>query len=262
MGARLCWLGLAGLMAATFTWAPAAAQRGDPLPRFEDRLCPGIVGLKVGAAEGMVARIRSRAEQAGLRLAGEEGCEPNLIVAFIPDGQAYLQRLSSERGYMFESLGVQERRKLLAHEGPVHLLLQIRTRSRDGRPVPRRDNLVQPPQTEMWMAHSRIYTATRQDITSALMLIDPTAIGGMSIDQLGDYAAMRAFAPALPGGRTSQSGSILALFDAPTEARPAALTASDLATLKTLYEGLPNLPASARLAQAGRAAKAGAPDAE
>jgi hypothetical protein len=150
---------------------------------------------------------------------------------------------------MFESLEVHERRKLLEHEGPVHVLTQIRTRSRDGMVVPRRENLAQPPQTEMWMAHSRIYTATRQDITSALVLIDPTAIAGMTTDQLGDYVAMRAFAPALPERREAESGSILTLFDAPAEERPAALTASDLATLAILYDGPANVPGSARLAE-------------
>lgn len=256
MRARLRWLGLVGLIAVTVTGAPAAAQRDDPLPRFEDPLCPGIVGLKVEAAEAMVGRIRSRAQEAGLRLAGEEGCEPNMIVAFIGDGRGYLQRLSHGRPYMFESLGVQERQELLASEGPVHVLPQVRTRSRDGMVVPRRENLVQPPQTEMWMAHSRIYTPTRQDITSVLVLIDPMAISGMTIDQLADYAAMRAFAPALVQRQELSAGSILGLFDVPAEARPASLSAVDQAALATLYEGPPNMPASARLAELEKANRA------
>lgn len=254
MRARLRWLGLASLFAAALTAAPAQAQRDEPLPRFEDPVCPGVVGLKVEAAESMVGRIRAHAEELGLRLAGEEGCEPNVIVAFLPDGQGFLNRMHRERGHMFDSLGTQERRDLLAHPGPVHVLTQIRTRSRDGMPVPRRGNLTDIPKTEMWMAHSRIYTATRQNITSVLVLISPEAISGMGVGQLADYVTMRALAVEHPGLRAAAGTSILNLFDAPEGEQPAGLTPSALAILSSLYRGLPNLPASARLAEVDRAA--------
>jgi hypothetical protein len=267
MRAPLRRLGPAGLFAAALLGvivgaAPAAAQRDDPLPRFEGPLCPGIVGLKVEAAEMMVARIRDHAQDLGVRLADTESCEPNLIVAFINDGQDYLQRLSTERGDMFESLGVQERRELLADEGPVRVLAQVRTRSRDGMVVPRRVDLVNPPQTEMWMAHSRIYTPTRQDIVSALVLVDRGAISGMTLDQLADHAVMRAFVTERSDLRGVEGGSILDLFGAPEGERPAGLTASDLALLSTLYEGPANLRASARIAGLQHAAREGEREAE
>ena len=252
MGARLRLLGLAGLFAAIVCAAPAAAQRDEPLPRFQDPLCPGIVGLQVEAAERMVARIRDHADDLGLRLADAEGCEPNLIVAFLDNGQEYLQRLSADKSYMFEELSPQERRELLADEGPVHVLPQVRTRSRDGMVVSRRENLVNPPQTEMWMAHSRIYTATRRDIVSALVLIDSDAVGGMNVDQLADYAVMRAFTADTPELLKAASDSILTLFDAPEAERPAGLTASDRAILASLYRGPANLRGSSRLAELSR----------
>jgi len=253
MHASLRWLGprglfAAGLLGAIISAAPAAAQREDPLPRFEGPLCPGIVGLKVEAAEMMVARIRDHAEDLRVRVADTESCEPNLIVAFIDDGQDYLQRLNDERGYMFESLSLQERRELLAHEGPVHVLTDVQTRSRDGMVVGRRENLTSPPQTEMWMAHSRIYTPTRQDIVSALVLVDRGAISGMTLDQLADHAVMQAFVVDRPELRQEGRDSILDLFAAPKDERPAGLTASDLTLLSTLYEGPTNLRASTRLA--------------
>jgi hypothetical protein len=154
---------------------------------------------------------------------------------------------------MFESLGARERRELLAHEGPVHVLPQIRTRTRDGMVVPQRQNLTDIPQAEMWMAHSRIYTPTRRDITSVLVLIDRDAIEGMNVSQLADYVAMRAFAVEHPERRGAAGGSILDLFDVAEAERPDGLTPTDIAFLSELYEGLPNLPASARLAERNRA---------
>jgi len=260
MGARHRWLCLVGLLAATFAGVPAAAQRDEPLPRFQDPVCPGIVGLRQDAAEMMVGRIRENAEELGIRLADAEGCEPNLLVVFLEDGQDYLRRLSAERSYMFEDLNPQERRNLLAHEGPVHVLTQVRTRSRDGMIVPRRENLVDPPQTEMWMAHSRIYTPTRKDIVSSLVLIDRDEVGGMGVSQLADFATMRVFTADRPELRPASSSSILNLFDAPEAERPAGLTASDRAVLSTLYQGPANLRASSRLAELEQSRTA--PDAE
>src|SRR5688572_28830181 len=63
----------------------------NPLPRFEDWICPGVLGLKEDAAAYIIERIRYNAEQLGLRLAKNDGsCEPNLIVAFVDDAQNQL----------------------------------------------------------------------------------------------------------------------------------------------------------------------------
>jgi hypothetical protein len=55
-------------------------------------------------------------------------------------------------------------------------------------PISRRENLTDLPQTAMWMAHSKIYSATRNDILSALVLFDRDEIRGLNLDQLADYA--------------------------------------------------------------------------
>ena len=57
-----------------------------PLARIEDRLCPGVIGLKQDAAELMVDRIRWNAERLDMWMADETGCSPNLIIAFVEDG--------------------------------------------------------------------------------------------------------------------------------------------------------------------------------
>jgi hypothetical protein len=63
----------------------------NPLPRFEDHLCPGVLGMKAEAAEIIVQRIRFNAEDLGIRLADADGtCKPNLIVAFVEGAQEQL----------------------------------------------------------------------------------------------------------------------------------------------------------------------------
>jgi hypothetical protein len=66
-----------------------------PLARFEDRLCPGILGLKPEYAALMIDRIRQNAQTLDLWMAGDEGCTPNPIAAFVKDGQEEIAGLQS-----------------------------------------------------------------------------------------------------------------------------------------------------------------------
>src|SRR5690606_41036478 len=59
-----------------------------PLARIEDRLCPGVIGLRKEAAELMIDRIRWNAERLDMWLADDTACSPNLIIAFVEDGKA------------------------------------------------------------------------------------------------------------------------------------------------------------------------------
>ena len=237
----------ASLLGAALLAAPAAAQSDEePLARFEDAICPGVVGLRIEAAEEMVSRIRARATEFGRRMAPEGTCEPNLIVAFVDDGLAFAQRMRRDNGWLFAELSEADRDVALHESGPARALLRVRARSRDGMPIARREDMVDLPQTTMWMAHSKIYTATRNDILYSMILVDRAAITGMSIAQLSDYATFRSLTRTLPQTPDTRADSILSLFDG--GARPAGMTDFDRAYLAELYRGIPNLPAPLRMA--------------
>src|SRR5690606_35242162 len=136
----------------------------------------------------MVGRIRANLEAFGRRLAPASDCKPNLVVAFVQSGQDFVDALERENGWLFAEMSRAAREAVLAETGPARVLLRVRARSRDGMPIARRENLTDLPQTEMWMAHSKIYTATRNDIFSALVLFDRDAVDGRTIEQLADYA--------------------------------------------------------------------------
>lgn len=249
MFTRIRILALGALAGAALAAAPAAAQSGDePLARFEDPVCVGVAGLQTEAAADMVGRMRANAESFGRRLAPDGACEPNVIVAFIGDPDAFLQRLQQQSGWLFAEMRQEESAALLRETGPARALLRVRAHSRDGLPIARRENMTEIPQTEMWSAHSKIYSATRNDIQSAMILFDRDEISGLTIDQLADYATLRALTRTLPETAEARADSVLALFDADGN-RPEGLTEFDRVYLSTLYKGIPNLPASARLAQ-------------
>ena len=261
MFARLRTIAFAGLVgAALLAPLPAAAQADEePLARFEDALCPGVLGLKIDSAEQMVGHLRANAEMLGLRMAENGDCEANFIVGFVADGQAFLTDLQDRSSYIFAEMSRDERVALLSDPGPARALLRVRARSRDGMPIPRRENLMQPPETTMWSAHSKIYTATRNDIISAIVLFDRDAIRGLDLAQLADYATFRALAHRLPDPAATGEASILTLFSG-GEGRPAGLTEFDRAYLTELYTGIANLPAPAKLADLAHATGTVAPE--
>jgi len=238
-------IALLAAAATVATPAPAVAQTNqDPVARFEDPLCPGVAGLTQEAAEAMVGRIRENAEALGLRLAKNGDCHANLVVAFVEDGQAYLSRLDAQARYAFGEMNLADRQALLTSPGPIRVFHRVVPHSRDGRPIPRHQNLTDIPQTSMWMAHSKIYSAIRNDINYAMVLIDRDEIDDVGVGQLADYATFRGLTQVLP---KVYDDSILALFE-DGEAQPRALTEFDRAYLAALYRGVPNLPRAARLA--------------
>jgi hypothetical protein len=228
------------------------ADRKEPLPRFAEPLCPGVVGLQLESAQLVVGEIRQNAEALGLRLADPETCEPNVIVGIMKDPQHYFRDLRSRRPYLFTTMERDERGALFEGSSPVRAWIRAVTRTRDGMVVDRRENLVDIPRATVAAAHSKIYVPTRQDIVSAMILIDPAAIRGIGAEQLGDYATMRALGGDPAAALVAPGGTILSLFDANVATKPAKLSNGDRIFLRTLYSTMANNPAAITLAMAGQ----------
>lgn len=217
-----------------------------PLARIEDRLCPGVIGLRRDAAELMVDRIRWNAERLDMWLGDEAGCSPNLIIAFVEDGKTQIAELQDKQPWLFQSMSIPERKALLEEDGPVRVWTTAQMRTRDGMPIPRRETLDTPPTVQMWMAHSKIYLTVREDITQVVILFDSDAVRGKSVIQLADYATMRSFARTKPAAADARLDTILTLFEAAQEPPPG-LTDFDQAYLRSVYDSIPNLPAATKL---------------
>jgi len=247
MFTRLRIAAVAGALTALLgASAPALANPTDePLARFEEEICPGVAGLRVDAAEYVVGQIRANMEAFGRRLADVGNCSPNLIVAVVPSGQAFVRAMDREAEWSLSNLTPTERTALLEGTEPARALVRVVPRSRDGHPIERQQNLVDVPQTTGFMAHSKIYTATRNDIVNVLVLVDRSAMRGVSLEQLAAYATFRALTRDLPQTPEARSQSIVSLFDGGSERAPG-LTEFDRAFLGELYSGIPNLPGTSR----------------
>ena len=249
--------------------------RDNPLPRFEDRICPGVLGLTDDAAAYIIQRIRFNAEQFGLRMAPDDGtCEPNFIVAFVDDAQNQLVALARSNGYMLAGLSVTARGELLDAPGAARVWVNTLTRTRDGMPTqsardaagaPERrgttfggtdggGNAIAntysvglPPVAATQAAQSRIFFPVREDIVSVMVLFDRAQVRGKSLLQLADYATMRGMATTRETSGEPEAPTILSLFDGEGP-KPDRLTSFDLAYLESLYAGIPNLPALSKIA--------------
>ena len=237
----LAALGLAAAGAVTALSPVTAAPPGydDPLPRIENRLCPGVAGIRTDAALQIIDRVSANAQRFGIAMGDPDVCEPNMLIFFVDDASATLASLMDRQSHLFGTLTMAERRDLKAAGGPALAWSQIVTRSRDGMEIDSSDNLTQIPRTAMWGAHSKIYVPVRREILTTVVLFDSQEIVGKSLTQLADYASMRALAndfSAYPQG----TPSILGLFE--SAGAPNELTQADTVFLNTLYSGIPNLP--------------------
>ena len=233
-------------LAGCLALSPANARAvEEPLARFEDRICPGIVGIDVESAEAMVWRIRQNLEAFGRRLDSPETCKPNLLVQFVASGKDSIESLRRSENWLFNSMTDEERGRLFNETGPARALVRTVPRTRDGVVVERRVDLASIPQASGFMAHSKIYGATRNDIISAQVFLDRDALEGLTIGQLADYVTFRALTVALPQTESARAASIVSLFDGGATA-PTGLTAFDKAFLGELYSGIPNIPGPTR----------------
>jgi len=226
-----------------------AVKYHNPLAKFQDKICPGIVGMPQGMAEIMVDRIRYNAERIGLDVAKEGKCDPNILVLFVRNGQGVMKELQKTKGYLFRRLDGVEIREL-TKKGPVHVWTNTEIRSRQGDTLQgdNSEDLTQVPVLNIAQSQSHIFMAHRLDITNSVILIDIPAINGMSVVQIADYVTMRAFAETRPVDRDAAATTILTLFNPAKEAAPRELTDFDLAYLRTVYQGVDSLNAASKLA--------------
>ena len=86
--------------------------------------------------------------------------------------------------------------------------------------------------TMMHYENSNISTLAQRSLVSASVVIDESAIVGMTLDSIADFAALVGFAEIRdPDARPE--GSVLGLFGTPPTARQ--LTAQDMIFLRALY---------------------------
>lgn len=200
------------------------------IARFQDPVCPLVVGLPMEARQVVEAQIRNVATQVGARV-GAAKCDANLIVILAGDGKAMFSDIRKKRPDWLEGLSSRDSDRILNQQGPVRAWAVRSVRDEDGRIVKVASNSIE--KTEMQVrSASFLKQTTSLGIDGSVMIIDRAAVDGRSLGEIGQYAAMRGLAlTRVPEGETF--GTILGMFN--SGSGPRALTRFDRDYLKALY---------------------------
>jgi len=224
----------------------------EALPRFEAPVCPEVLGLRDDYAAAITARVRENLKRLELPLADQE-CMPNLIIAFVDNGQSFLAGLATRHAGLFRQVAADERGELLDQHAPVRVWNSITKRwtgsgsPPDGWPKQRPSVRGQIDRTSLPEAN---------DIGTAIVVFEREATVGLTLTQLADYTTMRGLSHTRAATGNERMATILALF-APGGTDTPELTRFDIGYLRSLYAGAANRSAVSKFLTVRREAARG-----
>lgn len=231
----------------------AEPNRRRGLARWSRSICVGVANLERQAAQYVVDRISTVAEDVGVR-PGAPGCTPNLLIVATTDGGELAQALVTQHPRAFRlggsgmDRGGAALREFVGTERPVRWWqVSMPTDSETGQRAVRLPGdcfpisacaaangsvMAYAPKIEVFAA-SRLKTQIVDNIFRTIVLIDVDDVSHLSAQQLADYIAMISLAQIDPNADTSTYASILNVFDSPGSSQ--SLTSWDNAYLRGLY---------------------------
>jgi hypothetical protein len=219
------------------------------LSRWEDKVCPGVVGLKPEASQAMLDRIAMRAISLNLKV-GEPGCKANVLIVVTEDGQKFTPTFVQQNKKLFgdafdagNSLGKTALAAFTKNDKPVrwwHVSQTVTDRGQvlgdsvatvangggfNGAQVARVNNA------------SRLGATTHQEFNRIIAIVDTSKTNGVSFSAVADYIAMIALTQVQADVDAGGYDSILNVFDGPVGGEPPMMgwTAWDSAFVNGLY---------------------------
>lgn len=227
-----------------FVGEVAAPARNRGLARWRNGVCIGVANLKGEAAQYIVDRVSTVAEDLGLR-AGNPGCEPNVLIIATTDSNTFTEQFVDRRPRLFRvggsgmDLGRSAFNRFITVERPVrwwNVSLPVDDNTGIGAfRIPGDINAQGAPAapTQNVIA-SRLSSQIVDDAKRSFIIVDVDKIADVSITQLADYITFVALAQVDPDGDTSGYATILNVFDDPGQTQT--LTNWDMAYLQGLYQ--------------------------
>lgn len=206
------------------------SRAGRQLARWNDRICPRVLGFDAAHAAYLVGRIGTIAR--GLRIPVASGrCPGNVVIVVTGDADEFTRVLVHRYPRLFRS-----RRDNLASRAEIAQLLRPRpvrwmaasaTGNADGRPILEGINRD---------SFSRLRAATRENATLSFIIVDAGKLQSITWSQLADYLSVVALGrPAMDA--EYDDGTVLSIFRIRDRGGrgPRRLTARDRALLRALY---------------------------
>lgn len=214
-----------------------APARGRGLARWRSGVCVGVANLQNEAAQYIVDRVSTVAEDVGLK-PGEPGCEPSVLIIAVTDADAFTKQFVEMRPRLFivggggMDRGYSALGRFKTNSQPVRWwTVSVPVNAETGGIATRLPGEDAPFVSSL---ASRLTTSIVDDTKRAFVIVDVDKIGGVSLEQLSDYLAMVVLAQVDPDADTSGYATVLNVFDNPEQTN--GLTDWDKAYLEGLYD--------------------------
>lgn len=219
-------------------------ETDEQIATFDLPACPVSIGLPAAYNAVIEERLREIGTRLGIG-AGGRGCHPNIAVVAADDGADFVALLRRHRPDLFEDMELPARRAIDRQPGPVRTWQVIEPRGSDGRPLERVSYVSLNGGPGMYIGATRALTTislsrltqpVRQDLSLVFVVLDRSILEGLTLRQIADYAAMRAFARTRTIASTDGRSILSLLEDRDADRTPAPeLTDWDIAYLTGLY---------------------------
>jgi hypothetical protein len=232
------------------------------LARWEEGVCPIVVGLKPQYTRFIAARVKTVAAQAGAPVNSHASCRPNIEIVFTTTPQGLIDHIAkSNRGFLGYYDNQEQLKKLAQVTRPIQAWYTTATKDLRGNiemdsgktagqglvvSLPCPDRI--PPVCDMFLSNARAATVTgsrlgdglRSSLYHVIIAAEPAKLLDQEIGTLADYIALAALAQ-IPSADVCRPLPSIANLLAKDCAQPAAaLTANDLAYLSGLYRMSPD----------------------
>ena len=222
-----------------------------PLARFEDKVCPGVVGIAPAQAERMLQLIRDDVVSLGGDIQ-KAGCTANATVIFTPQPTDFVQKLAVRTpGYFnFSPAGLKQ---FTERPRPVVSWHVTEMRDRDGNELGNSRELGMAKAKILDMpaaagapmsarvlrntAASHLATSSRNDMLLAFAVVDAAKIQGKTMEQLAALATLHLMLEIKQDADSNNPASVLSLFNERPEgaSAPPGLSKFDRAMVEGLY---------------------------
>lgn len=182
----------------------------EQLARFEDKVCPMVVGMPRDWTTRLTKIIRDNVVEVGGTLQ-PDGCKPNALAIFIDQPRELVAALHKDAPFFF-TMTPRQFGQFAALPGPVWSWHVTDMRSRDGVQLAQGSINGNDFAVVKNASASRLYSNIREDMLVGFVVIDRQATIGKSLRQLGDLATMHLMLDVRQNAGAKDNGSILALF--------------------------------------------------
>ena len=236
-----------------FVYQVGQPTGSDQLPRWPagSPVCVHTLGFQPDGDKALRTNVEQLARDLGIPVQTAP-CNTNVLIIASSDPPKTAAEVQKIIGPMWGRDGPSAMRHNLETPAPVHWWRGVRTSQAtggdggpyalaSGNPVKGTD----PVPTYNGYGASRITQQTRENMDSALVVVDSRQIGGVTMAPFAAYVAMGLFAPVSSGAqKLAEAPSILGLFTPGGGVNPDApqgITEWDMAYLKGLYAADPSL---------------------